>query len=1121
MKTYRSLNLITGWVVFLIASVVYILTIEPTTSFWDCGEFITSAYKLEVGHPPGAPFFMLLGRFFALFAANPETVSVALNIMSALASSFTILFLFWTITHLAKKIIMKEGEEHEFSKLISVMAAGVIGSLAYTFSDTFWFSAVEAEVYAVSSLFTAIVFWAILKWENIAEEEHSNKWIILIAYLMGLSIGVHLLNLLAIPAIVFVYYFRKYTPTTKGILASLAISVAILGAMMYLIIPGIVALGSVLELMFVNGFGLPYHSGLTVYVFLLAGLLGVVIWYTHRKRMVIYNTIVVVLTVIALGYSSYGVIIIRSNANTPLDESDPETAFSLLRYLNREQYGQTPLLYGNYFNAPAIKVVEAKPVWYKEEGRYVKVTPNEYEYHEDFRGFFPRMWSDQEQHISQYLFWAKMKESDLYEAVRDSKGSPVQGQDGRIQFDRNQPIGKPTFTQNLRFFFRYQVGYMYLRYFMWNFAGRQNDIQGHGELTHGNWISGISFIDNARLGPQDRMPDEMKNNAARNRYYFLPLLLGLVGMFFHYQYHRKDFWVVSLLFLLTGLAIVVYLNQYPIQPRERDYAYAGSFYAFSIWIGLGVLGLINAISRNFRSVAAVAGVSAASLVLVPGLLAAENWDDHDRSGRYTARDFAYNYLNSCAENAVLFTNGDNDTFPLWYLQETEGVRTDVRVINLSYFTADWYIKQMSTRMYESDPVQFSFNEKEYRNHVRDYVQLNENTLQLLDEKLEANRQFFIREYAELYNRFLEIASRSKLPQAAPKDYEELLKGSDFVKFTTFVNVISRVNRMKADLSLDDQKLTALVRDVESFARRVDAANLPVGAAMRFIRTENPLFRDGRFFFPGTKFIYKVDTARAAVNLNLTGEQRANLQPDMSFTLAGRRGVPKNLLMMMDLIDQVNLDGWKRPVYYAITASRDNYIGLDAYLHREGLAYRLMPFTGSGNDLFSGNVNTEVMYHNLMNVFRWGNLSDTAVYLDENNLRMVTNFRYTFATLANALLEEGKTDSARVVLDRCMELFPNRQVPYNAAIMPVIQIYYALEDFDTANALVKEYAGMLDQHLYWHEDLQRAKPAWAVLSQQDYEFAFRTMYSLFSLASSFQQEELVQDLMGRLQMHEGR
>ncbi|MDD4426692.1 MAG: DUF2723 domain-containing protein, partial [Mariniphaga sp.] len=588
MKNYKSINLLAGWIVFVISAVVYLMTIEPTTSFWDCGEFITTSFKLQVGHPPGAPVFMIFGRFFTLFS-SPENVAKMVNIMSALASAFTILFLFWTITHLAKKMIADE-ENMTIGNIFSIIAAGIVGSLAYTFSDTFWFSAVEGEVYAFSSMLTAIVFWAILKWENIADNPHANRWLIFIAYIMGLSIGVHLLNLLAIPAIVFVYYFRKYEVTRKGILAALGASMLILGVVMYGIIPGVVTIASWFELLFVNTFGLPYKSGALFYIALLIAAIVFGIRYTIRKKMVLWNTIITGVTVILIGYSSFTLIIIRSAAEPPMDQNSPNNVFSLLSYLNREQYGQRPLFHGQYYNSPLNpqdRYLEGKPVYSQIDGKYVitdrRVVLN---YDDKFTTFFPRMWSSMDpQHAQDYQQWGRIK------------GTRIQH---RNEAGQNETITKPTFGENLRFFFNYQVNHMYFRYFMWNFAGRQNDIQGHGDVLHGNWLSGINFIDEMRLGDQDNLPDRFANNKGRNTYYFLPLLLGLLGVFFQYnkgKEGKKGLWVVFLLFFMTGLAIVLYLNQYPHQPRERDYAYAGSFYAFAIWIGLGVLSISEALKK--------------------------------------------------------------------------------------------------------------------------------------------------------------------------------------------------------------------------------------------------------------------------------------------------------------------------------------------------------------------------------------------------------------------------------------------------------------------------------------------------------------------------------------------
>ncbi|WP_461632161.1 glycosyltransferase family 117 protein [Labilibaculum euxinus] len=709
-SNYNVVNNVLGWMAFVIAALTYLFTIEPTASLWDCGEFITTAYGLEVGHPPGAPLFMIMARFFSLFAPNPSQVALLVNSMSALASAFTILFLFWTITHLAKKLVTTNGEISK-GNLIAVMGTGMVGALAYTFSDTFWFSAVEGEVYALSSLFTAVVFWAILKWENVADEKYANRWIILIAYLMGLSIGVHLLNLLAIPAIIFVYYFKKYTPTRNGIIGAFLLSVLILGVVMYGVIPGVITIASWFELLFVNQFGLPYNTGVMFYAVVLIALVVWLINFSIKRGMVVLNTIVTAFVVIMIGYSSFAMIVIRSSANPPMDENNPDNVFALLSYLNREQYGDRPLVYGEYYNAPAVDLIETSPVYIQKKDKnnkdkYVIAShKQEYKFDSRFNTLFPRMYSSRANHVHEYEYWGDVK-----------KNNPIQVGD--------ETLYKPSFGSNLRFFLTYQVNHMYWRYFMWNFVGRQNDIQGHGDILNGNWISGIPFIDEMKIGNQDKLYPEMANKKSRNTYFFLPFILGLIGLFYHYKSSKKgkqDFFVVMLLFIFTGLAIVVYLNQSPYQPRERDYAYAGSFYAFAIWIGFGVMGLYQWLSKKGPSVVTAGAVTAVCLIAVPGLLAQQNFDDHDRSGRHATLAYAKDYLNSCAPDAILFTYGDNDTFPLWYAQEVEGIRRDIRIVNLSLLAGDWYINQMRRKAYDSDLIPMSLTADKVEPGIRDQV----------------------------------------------------------------------------------------------------------------------------------------------------------------------------------------------------------------------------------------------------------------------------------------------------------------------------------------------------------------------------------------------------------------
>ncbi|HMM12047.1 MAG TPA: DUF2723 domain-containing protein [Bacteroidales bacterium] len=708
---FKKLNDLTGWIVFAIATLVYFLTLEPTASWWDCGEYIATAYKLQVGHPPGAPLFQMIGRFFSLFAfGNLTQVALMINIMSAISSSLTILFLFWTITLLARKVLMDGGNENDRRSQYLVLAAGAIGALAYTFSDSFWFSAVEGEVYAMSSFFTALVFWAILRWERVADEPHNYRWLLFIAYLVGLSIGVHMLNLLAIPAVVYVFYFKKFKPDFKGFVLAGLVSVAILGFIMSFVIPQVVNLASKFELLFVNTLGLPFNSGTLVYFALLISLIVFGLRYTSNKGMPKLNASILAFTFILIGYSSFFMIVIRSNANTPINENEPNDAISLLSYLNREQYGDWPLFHGQYYTAPVVDYADGSPVYVKDRkaGKYVITDYRRGTkpiYDDRFTTIFPRMWSNQKQsHASIYKQYTK---SGVPIRVTKSDGT-------------SEVVYRPSFSDNLRFFFGYQLNHMYFRYFMWNFVGRQNDIESQGEIDAGNWISGINAIDKIRLGDQSNLPESMQN-PARARFFFLPLLLGLAGLFWHLKRQAQDAWVVFMLFLLTGIAIVVYLNQTPYQPRERDYAYAGSFYAFAIWIGFGVIWLYEQLAKVLgNKTTTVAAATAVSLV-VPAIMASEGWEGHNRSGRYAARDFAKSYLTGCAPNAILFTNGDNDTFPLWYVQEVENFRTDMRVVNYMLASGDWYVHQMAKKVYESDRLPLTLTSEQYNKGVNEYI----------------------------------------------------------------------------------------------------------------------------------------------------------------------------------------------------------------------------------------------------------------------------------------------------------------------------------------------------------------------------------------------------------------
>ena len=999
IKKYRLWDNILGWAVFAVAAFTYLMTIEPTMSLWDCSEFIASAHKMEVGHPPGAPLFMILGRFFSNFAGGNEAkVAMMVNAMSGLASALTILFLFWTITHLARRIFLKQESDYTAGRIIAVLGAGLTGALAYAFSDTFWFSAVEGEVYATSSLFTAVVFWAMLRWEDVADEPHANRWIILIALMMGLSIGVHLLNLLAIPAIVFIWYFRKYEFSWKGFTVSIIVSVLLLVLIMYGIIPGIVRVTSGFELFFVNSLGLPFNSGMYIHLLLFIAALVLSVWYsfTHSdgirififsgvtlllsgiwlltdslvlniiflsavvygawilstRQRVALNTVMTALVVIMIGYSSFAVIVIRSTANPPMNENNPSNPFALLYYLNREQYGQRPLFYGPYYNAPVTDYVKGKPTYNPSGGKYI-ITNRETtrKYDERFMTVFPRMWSDQEDHVREY------------EQYVGEKGKPVRVTDP--QTGEATTLRVPTFAQNLGFMFRHQLGFMYFRYFMWNFSGRQNDVQSTGGPVNGNWITGINFLDAPRTGSVKGMPDDMKNDPSRNRYFLLPLLLGLVGFLWHFNRDVRNWWIVLLLFVMTGIAIVIYLNQYPNQPRERDYAYAASFYAFAVWIGLGVLALFELLRKAAGETPAAVIASVLTFAAVPVVMGSQNWDDHDRSGRYLARDVAFNYLNSCAPNAIIFTGGDNDTFPLWYAQEVEGVRTDVRVCNLMLLNTDWYIDQMKYKAYTSEPLPISLPKELYYDGVNNQVA---------------------------------VLERVKEPATAKEVMKFITSGSD-------------VSKLK-------------------------------------------IYGEDLWYIPTRTIRIPVDSAKVLANGTVRPEDADKIVPYIDINLKGS-WIMKNQLLVIDILANNN---WDRPIYF-VAGQTEDALGLEEYFQLEGLAYRLVPVKGVNKSWFEyGRIDTEILYDNLMNKFTWRGASDPDVYIDYYHKRTLTvvRARLNHARLARELAAKGDSVRAAKVIDRCLELFPPSKLGYDFYFGDIISASFAAGQEEKARELSKEF-----------------------------------------------------------------
>ena len=983
---FKKLNNIIGWAVWIIATFVYISTIESTASFWDCGEFIATAYNLEVGHPPGAPLFMLIGRFFTMFGSG-EMAGYSINVLSALSSSFTILFLFWSITRIVGKLARKQGEMDE-SKNIAVLGAAVVGALAYTFSDSFWFSAVEGEVYAMSSLFTALVFWAILKWDAVATEKHSTRWIVFIAYLMGLSIGVHLLNLLAIPAMVFLYYFRSRELDFKNFLKAAGLSVLVLGIVQFAIIPGTVKVGAMFELFFVNTMGMGFHSGLLFYIFLLMGLVSFGLYYTQKKGKVVWNTAILCVTVILIGYSSYAVIMVRSAANPPMDENNPENAFSLLSYLNRDQYGSAPFLSGQYFNTPldAQEPYKVGPDAYfqdKEAGVYVqsnKGEKNKPNYDEATSGFLPRMWSSQGHHIADYKAWSGYK-------GKNKKAS------------NGQTIKIPTFGENMSFLINYQWGHLYWRYFMWNFAGRQSDVQNTRptDNVNGNWMSGIKPFDSMRLGNQDKLPNSMTSNPGHNKYYLLPFLLGLIGLVYQFYKDPKDWLVLGLLFFFTGMMINFYTNPPSPQPRERDYAYVGSFYVFAIWIGLGVYALYDMLSKKMPKMVTALAVTAGCLIAVPTLMASQNWDDHNRNGIYTASDFAKNYLNSCAPNAILFTNGDNDTFPLWYVQEVLRYRTDVRVVNLSLLNTDWYIDQMRRKAWDADGIPQRLPEAKLRQGTNDYVPIYE-----------------------------------RPGVTGFRDVDEII---------------------------------GFVAD--------DTPKSKVGVGQGQKQVD---------FIPSKNLRITVDKEKVLANGTVPADRANRVVDNVEWT------INKNYIMKNDLIilDILAANDWDRPVYFAITTGADSYLGLTSYFQLEGLAYRLVPYKAQSFDGQTGEINLDIMHDNLMNKFRWGGMEESEIYMNENNRRMCMNFRNNFSRLASEYIRLDQKEKAIEVLDECLEVIPERNVPYNYFVLSIAENYYKLGEYEKGNkiigSLVDRYENDLKYYLslkgeekkYVKEDADRAR-----------------------------------------------
>ena len=1096
MKKYRLVDNTLGWLAFLIAAIVYCTTVEPTAPFWDCPEFTTTGYKLEIGHPPGAPFFMLTANLFSQFASDPTQVAYMVNIMSALLSAVCIMFLFWSITHLTRKLILRDWSELTTSKLIAIEASGLVGAL-----------------YAYSSAFTAVVFWLILKWEDEADQPHSDRWLVLIAYMTGLSIGVHLLNLLCIPAIVLVFYYRKNpNANLKGSLLVLLLSFAIVTVVLYGVVPGIITVGGWFELFFVNTLGCPFDTGVIVYIILLVaaviwaiyesyndhslnrqnisfvlavGMMGIpfygygwsafcigavvliALWFLLRAKRAgklfistrVKNTVSLCMLMLLIGYSTYAVIVIRSAANPPMDQNSPEDIFTLGNYLSRDQYGYRPLFYGQAYNSEYaaddngyVKMTKEAPIYQRKE----KKSPDEPD------SYFIVDWKQQPQYV-QNMFFPRMysaAHAQAYESIIDVQGHYEPSAYGQPD------VKMPTFLDNMKFFLGYQCNFMYWRYFMWNFAGRQNDLQGNGEKENGNWITGIPFFDNyiLGLGDQSKLPDILKENKGHNVFYCLPLLLGIIGFFwqaFRGQRGIRQFWVVFFLFFMTGLAIVIYLNQTPNQPRERDYAYAGSFYAFSIWCGLGVAAIIDWLKKLGLRQTAVAAAAAVACLLVPIQMASQTWDDHDRSGRYTCRDFGQNYLMTLPKegNPIIFTNGDNDTFPLWYNQDTEGVRTDARVCNLSYLQTDWYIDQMVRPAYDSPSLPIKWPRIDYCSGTNEAVTVRP---ELKDAIL------------ELYKKYPEEARKAM----GDKPFEV----QSVLEFWVRDNLTEEQRNIKNTL-LNYKGLEP---------------------NMHCVPTDTLLMTIDK------------DAVRKS-GMKLLSD---SIPDQMVISLTGHRTLGKGDLMILEMLSQAN---WTRPIYVAITVGEENYMNLGDNLIQEGLASRITPFTTRGSD---EKFDTDKVYDHMMNDFKYGGLDKKGIYLDQTVARMCATHRRLFAQLALALVNEGKTDKAAKALAKMEKEIPDYNLPmeYMNGGLDLVKAYGALGNKKRATEIANDLWKISQQYLSWY---MQQSPSYFMTSQSDCQMHIVILYNLISTMDEVDQkwgdahESQLQSLLGTFQQLGGQ
>jgi hypothetical protein len=1008
---FKKWNNVLGWFVFTIALLTYWLTVEPTASFWDAGEYITTSSNLEVGHPPGAPLYQILGAFFSIFALEATNIALTINLMSVFASAFTILFMFWSLTMLlttivSKKIELKKQNYH------AILGSAAIGSLAFAFSDSFWFNAVEAEVYAMATFIMSVLFYLALRWERDMNTPRGDRWVILIAFVIGLSFGVHFMGLLTIPAMGMLYFFKNYKSVTlKNFLIANIVMVAILLFIFKLLLPMTLKFFSASEIFFVNSIGLPFNSGTIIAGFLFTGLFYYLLRFTREKEYVKLNTLLLAILFIFIGFSSWIMLPVRANAGTMINENNPNNARELLAYYNREQYPETHLFYGPLFTEkyvgldPKKPYKDDKPKFEKDEenGKYIIVNDfvNASQNTDDAqKGLFPRMWSME--HATNYMqftdgleFTIKREylgESRLIDIVKDfnqdirSGNVGVEDLDDFLKdFGPFLDVQKPTFLQNIAYMFEYQFGYMYWRYFMWNFSGRQDDKQGEYTDLHGNWLTGINFIDDARLGPQEFIASDSKHNKARNTYFMLPLLLGIIGILFHYKNDPKNFWVLLIFFLFTGIALKIYLNERPFEPRERDYALVGSFYVFAMWIGFGVYALFEIVKEKIKPKLAVPIVLASTALAVPVLMGSQNWDDHDRSNRYTAQSMAKMYLDSCDENAIIFTIGDNDTFALWYAQGIEEYRQDVRIVNTSLFQTDWYIDDMKKKAFDSDPIPSQLSHDKYKYGSRDFL-------------------FF---------------------QKTRKDTINIKDWMDFVA--------------------NDSKKTQV--ELES---------------RQWVNT-----------FPTKVIKIPVDKEAVLQNGIVDPKDADKIVPNIYITLKGDV-IYKNRLLMLDVIANNNWE--RPIYFSGGAFGDDDYIWMKEFLQLEGVLYKLVPIRtplDKNNPYEMGRIDGEKMYSIVMN-WKWGNSGDSAIYHDVETRRNGITYRSTLSRLANVLIEEGQYDKAENVLDLAMEKMPVDYFEFYSLLEPFILYYYQINKVEKARAVYQSVVRHYQEHLFFYSKLSYNK-----------------------------------------------